>query len=121
MGYSDSSWKILPIGAGGFVTGIDVAPDNTMVVRTDTYGAYVWDGGQWDQLITSESMPTDLLQIDLSQGVYEIRIAPSDSDVLYMSYLGGVYRSDNRGANWVETQFSRVLGTGDLLFSDAPN
>src|SRR5207244_5575668 len=45
-------WKPLDIGGGGYVTGIDIAPDNTMVVRTDTYGAYIWNGTQWQQLIT---------------------------------------------------------------------
>ena len=32
-------------------------PDDTMVVRTDTYGAYIWNGTQWQQLVTSTSMP----------------------------------------------------------------
>ena len=54
---SANNWQELKIGAGGWLTGIDIAPDDTMVVRTDTYGAYVWNGTQWQQLVTSTSMP----------------------------------------------------------------
>ena len=52
-----NTWQTLEVGAGGFLTGIDIAPDDTMVVRTDTYGAYIWNGTQWQQLVTSTSMP----------------------------------------------------------------
>jgi len=52
-----NNWKELKIGAGGYLTGMDIAPDGTMVVRTDTYGAYRWNGTQWQQLVTSTSMP----------------------------------------------------------------
>ena len=46
--------KLVP--AAGLI-GMDIAPDGTMVVRTDTYGAYIWNGTQWQQLVTSTSMP----------------------------------------------------------------
>ena len=52
-----NNWQTLKVGAGGWLTGIDIAPDDTMVVRTDTYGAYIWNGTQWQQLVTSTSMP----------------------------------------------------------------
>ena len=70
-------WRPLRIGAGGWLTGIDVAPDGTMVVRADTYGAYIWNGARWAQLVTKASMPAALAQIDVNQGVYEIQIAPA--------------------------------------------
>ena len=41
---ASNNWQTLDVGAGGFVDGIDIAPDGTMVVRTDTYGAYIWNG-----------------------------------------------------------------------------
>ena len=72
----DGNWLPLRIGAGGFVSGIDVAPDNTMVVRTDTYGAYLWNGSEWQQLVTSLSMPAENVDRGNAEGVYEIRIAP---------------------------------------------
>jgi glucose/arabinose dehydrogenase len=39
-----SSWQLLKVGAGGFVRGLAVAPDGTMVVKTDTNGGYLWNG-----------------------------------------------------------------------------
>ena len=54
---SSNNWQTLDVGAGGFVDGIDIAPDDTMVVRTDTYGAYIWNGTEWQQLVTATSMP----------------------------------------------------------------
>jgi Bacterial Ig-like domain/Bacterial Ig domain len=105
---STDNWKPLNIGAGGFLTGIDIAADGTMVVRTDTYGAYLWNGTQWQQLITATSMPAADVSVDHNQGVYEIRIAPSNTNIFYMEYLGYVYRSDDKGTTWTKTTFTHV-------------
>src|SRR5262249_28553966 len=58
---SPNNWQTLKVGAGGFLTGMDIAPNDTMVVRADTYGAYIWNGTQWQQLVTSTSMPAAFL------------------------------------------------------------
>ena len=52
-----AGWQTLPLGAGGYICGMDIAPDGTKVIRTDTYGAYLWDGSKWVQLITYASLP----------------------------------------------------------------
>ena len=58
-----------------------------MVVRTDTYGAYIWNGTEWQQLVTSTSMPAEFVTPNSgSQGVYEIQVAPSNSNIMYMMY-----------------------------------
>lgn len=106
-----TTWHELKIGGGGWITGIDIAADGTKVVRTDTYGAYLWDGTQWDQLVTSASMPANLMDVDNGSGVYEIRIAPSNTNILYMTYLGNVYRSTNKGAAWTQTSFPNSAST----------
>ena len=104
------NWQDLKVGAGGWLTGIDIAPDGTMVVRTDTYGAYLWNGTEWQQLVTSASLSVlDGGVSNYSEGVYEIRIAPSDTNILYMEYLGSVYRSDNKGVTWKKTAFPHVV------------
>ncbi|WP_338502688.1 Ig-like domain-containing protein [Sphingomonas kaistensis] len=96
----------MAIGAGGWLTGMDIAKDGTMVARADTYGAYIWNGNAWQQLVTAASMP------DLNSGktgVYEIRIAPSNSQVLYMAFDKSVYKSTDQGKTWTKTSF---VGTG---------
>jgi hypothetical protein len=105
------TWQPLRIGAGGWLVGMDIAPDGTKVVRADTYGAYLWDGTQWRQLVTSSSMPAADVIVDNASGVYEIRIAPSNSSRFYMMYNGSVYRSDNKGNTWSKTAFATVTGS----------
>ncbi len=107
----DTIWRPLRVGAGGWLTGIDISPDgSTRVVRTDTYGAYLWDDKKsaWSQLVTEKSMPQPHLNRDYAHGVYEIRVAPSQPARLYMSFAGTVYRSDNRGGTWAATAFKPV-------------
>ena len=108
---SSTLWRPLKVGAGGFVTGIDISPDgSTRVVRTDTYGAYIWDFhlGQWSQLVTAVSMPAADVGVDKNAGVYELRVAPSLPTRLFMAYRGAVYRSDDRGGHWIRTSFAAV-------------
>jgi hypothetical protein len=103
-----NAWQTLKIGAGGFLSGIDVAPDGTLVVRTDTYGAYIWNGSQWQQLVTSTSMPAAIVTAGIEEGVYEIQIASSNTSILYMMYLGDVFKSTDKGTTWALTNFSNV-------------
>jgi hypothetical protein len=107
------NWRPLAIGAGGFLTGIDIAPDGTMVVRADTYGAYLWRGAQWQQLVTATSMPMAFAAPENAEGVYEIRIAPDHSNILYMMYRGYVLKSVDKGVTWRQTNFPKV--------SESPN
>jgi len=129
---SGNSWNQLRIGAGGNLTGSSISSDNTYVVRTDTYGAYIWNpsattpqgngggNGAWQQLINSSSMPpsfVDSAQL-YSQGIYEIQVAYSNSSIMYMMYImaqrrtyppnSTVYRSTNKGATWTVTNFPPV-------------
>ncbi|HUI93089.1 MAG TPA: T9SS type A sorting domain-containing protein [Chitinivibrionales bacterium] len=103
-------WHPLRIGAGGWLVGMDIAPDGTKVVRADTYGAYLWTATQWQQLVTATSMPAADVAVDNAAGVYEIRIAPNNTNRFYMMYNGNVYRSDNRGTAWAKTAFAPVTG-----------
>src|SRR5580704_14976687 len=105
------TWKTMRIGAGGLITGIDVGSDGTTVIRTDTYGGYIWSGTQWQQLVTSASMPATFVAANFGnagQGVYEIRIDPNNTSVLYMTFDGFVFKSTNKGTTWAQTSFAQV-------------
>ena len=113
-----NNWQELKIGAGGFLSGIDVAPDGTMVVRTDTYGAYIWTGTSWKQLVTASSMPSAFVALGNNKGVYEIQIASSNTNVLYMTYLGYVFKSTDKGTSWTKTNFTQ--STNDANDANGP-
>jgi len=100
------TWRPLAIGAGGQLTGIDIAPDGTKVVKADVFGAYIWNvtTSRWDQLVTESS------GIMGAQGVWEIRIAPSLTNRLFMIYGNDVYRSDDRGTSWIKTTLRGISG-----------
>ena len=107
----NSSWQVMKVGAGGYADGLDIAPDGTMVVRTDTNGAYLWNGTSWQQLVTASSMPAAFVAanpVSSGQGVYEIQIAPSNSNIMYMMFDGYVFVSSNKGTTWTQTSFAQV-------------
>ena len=121
----DPTWTTLDVGGGGWVTGLDIAPNGTMVARTDTYGAYIWNGTQWQQLVTATSMPAAFVSESVivpmagQQGVDEIQVAPSNSSILYMMYDGYVFESSNDGTTWTQTSFSPVSsGSNDAYRMD---
>jgi hypothetical protein len=106
---TNTSWQTLKVGAGGFVRGLDIAPDGTTVGRTDTYGAYLWNAttSSWMQLVTAASMPAAFVSANfdtntLGQGVYEIQIADSNTQVFYMMYDGYMFQSTNQGTTWTQ-------------------
>ena len=110
---ASGTWETLKVGAGGWVRNLDIASDGTMVGRTDTYGAYLWNGSQWVQLVSASSLPSAFVATNqnnqtLGQGVYEIQIANSNTQVLYMMYDGYVFKSTDRGTTWTQTSFAQV-------------
>jgi photosystem II stability/assembly factor-like uncharacterized protein len=107
------TWKPVKLGAGGYISGIDIHADGTRVIRTDTYGGYKWNTAtsEWDHLVTTESMPSADWDQDSSgftysdRGVYEIKIAPTDSNIIYMAFDGKLFKTTNGGTSWTRTNF----------------
>ncbi len=108
-GATNPFWQPLKIGAGGFCRGLTAAPDGSMVTRTDTYGAYRWTGTNWQQLVTSVSLPASFVNANFGSagGVYEIQIAPSNPNIFYMQYAGYIFVSTNEGTSWTQTAFAQ--------------
>jgi hypothetical protein len=125
-GPAGNIWTPFPIGAGGFINGADIQCDQgvgscngsgttTKVVKTDTYGAWWYNPsiancgnanrtGCWQQLVTIQSMPSGQAGVDIVQtnspGVYDIAIAPANTNRFAMHFNGQVYLTDNRGVAW---------------------
>ncbi|MFC0205088.1 WD40/YVTN/BNR-like repeat-containing protein [Novosphingobium soli] len=97
-------WAPVAVGGGGFITGITMDPaGRTFLARADVYGAYVWDAkaDRWQQLATAATMPqVNRTQDGIATGAFEVAVAPSRPDRLYMAIKGQVYRSDDRGRTW---------------------
>jgi hypothetical protein len=97
----------VPIGAGGFVTGLDISADGSrFACRTDVANAYIRDTGDpfWRPLFTPSSLSlTDHGDLPKRNdkadaiGVAGIRIAPSNRNVIFATYLGHVWKSVDGG------------------------
>lgn len=100
-------WKPVAIGGGGFITGLSADLSGmTRVARADVYGAYLWlpNEDRWAQMVTTSNMPADLqVQNAANDGVFEVVVAPSDPDRIYMAFKGGVYRTNDRAISFVRT------------------
>jgi hypothetical protein len=111
-GVPTAQFGTLKVGGGGFVTNCDMTSDGTKLCRTDTYGDYLLVGGLWQQLVTISSMPAADANADNYSGgigVYEARIAPSNTSHFYMMLNGYVFSSTNKGGNWTRTAFTQDL------------
>lgn len=99
-------WKNVAIGGGGMISGLSSdATGKTMVARTDVGGAYLWNAqaNRWSQLVTAPAMPGDSrVQNGGAAGAYEIVVAPSRAQRIFLAFRGRVYRSDDAGRSWTQ-------------------
>lgn len=109
----------VPIGGGGFVTGLDISADGTrFACRTDVANAYVRDAAEthWRPLFSPRTLQTNDYDPPLArngkadgQGVAGIRIAPSDKNIIYASYLGFVWKSSDGGRSMRRTKMPQAV------------
>jgi hypothetical protein len=106
-----AGWNRLLVGSGGYARGMNVVADGTMVCRTDTNGAYLYNGTVWNQLFNVNSISSTLINTtdiaSIGAGCFEIQIAPSNTQVFYASYIGYVFKSTNQGTTWTQTAFTQ--------------
>src|SRR5579864_6373235 len=131
-----TGWQRVGIDGGGYVDGLEFECDQgvgactpgvgtvTKIARTDTAGAWLWNTslGKWTQLVTVQSIPPYTACNATpcgdngwgnEMGVCEIRIAPTNTNHLYMYWStrganGYIYESLNKGATWTRTGFSSI-------------
>lgn len=99
------AWEPLKIGAGGFVSGVDGADDDTILFRTDTSGAYLWDPDSRTFVDLVGNIDEALFEPYERQGTFEALVADQNSDRIYLwqeiGYeQGHLLRSDDRGASF---------------------
>lgn len=107
------TFRPAPIGAGGFVTGIDISADGTRMVHwTDVFNGYIRDAAdeQWQLLLRQDNLAMADLDArpaspSTDAGVFAARIAPSNRDVIYCSFNGFLYKTADGGKAWARTAF----------------
>lgn len=134
-----TGWNTLPLGAGGLVTGMDIAPDGTMACRTDVGNGYRWSGTssdyanaskRWVPLLTYAGLAglgpgggTPVLVEQTFLGMWEHRIAPSNSNVHIAVFndLAGVSSKqwvyygtwDGSKVTWSKSNLAFTSGSAD--------
>lgn len=84
--------------------------NGTLYARTDTAGAYVFDGTKWRQLFTNQSLPA----ATPDSGGPVTAIAAQNPNTMYAYYNdGNIYKTTNSGATWVKTGFPTTPTDGN--------
>lgn len=107
------TWRRLKLGGGGWVTSFVQHSDGTLVARTDTNGAMLWNAGTslWEEMFTTARLPSAFNRQDFHNGCFEIDIAPSNSSVMYALYMDHMIKSTDKGATWALCAgWTRVAG-----------
>ena len=127
---TQKGWHTLPLGCGGLITGFDIAPDGTMVCRTDVGNAYRFTGTtatvtdpskRWVPLMTFSSMgPTQSRSSGTYNGAYELVVAPSRTSRIFGIFpdngrtaaTWALYYSNNSGETWEKTSVVMQMPNG---------
>lgn len=115
--FQNVSLAQVPIGAGGFITGLDISSDGQrFACRTDVANAYIRDKADrfWRPLFSPATMtpkdfdplPKENKKTD-GHGVAGIRIAPSNKNVIFATYLGYVWRTVDGGRTIERTKLQQ--------------
>lgn len=111
-------WSTVPLGGGGYVTGlVSDSSGADIYCRTDVGGAFKWDAvaGQWncitDMLVSSTSANASSLM-----SIPGIAVDPSNSNKIYVAAgdatyapLHGIFASGDKGATWTQINSTIVM------------
>lgn len=113
----DYNWKNVPIGGGGYITGMQVHPldPDVRIYRTDVGGAYRFNSvtQRFDQLIFSTEKS--------HYSVAGIAFHPEDTDIIYLAVgrdcdasTSGIFESTDGGESFIQLN---ITGDTDIYFA----
>jgi hypothetical protein len=93
----------VPLGAGGYLTGISIANDGSKIVRCDVTPGFIWDdvADRWKPFWTTETSGT----INNAGPGWQVEFAPSNSNIIYLvkkisTPLSSMWKSTDKGTSW---------------------
>lgn len=113
-------WQSVPIGGGGFVTGLLIHPSipDLVYARTDVGGIFRWqpESQSWRQLLSADTVSTPV-----SYSIESMAVDPQDPDIIYIAsgaytqhrqklVSGILLKSSNRGESWQKLNLSVPMG-----------
>lgn len=110
-------WGNVPLGGGGFVTGLIIHPADPKIkyIRTDVGGAYRWNPENEEWIPITDWLGKDKVTW---YGIDGMAIDPNNKDIVYMccgdsGRPSDVLKSYDRGETWEETGLCKnFLGNG---------
>jgi hypothetical protein len=126
--FINHGWNTLPLGAGGLVTGVSIANDNSIVCRTDVGNIYRWSGKttdyndptkSWQPLLNFASLGSSANPSNNNIGGWEHVLAPgtSSTHVAVFCDMAGtgttdhIWYSTNSGVTWNQSNISFASGS----------
>jgi len=128
LSYSTSTipapaWVPIPLGGGGWVTGLICDPTGTDIYcRSDNGGAFRWvpANSQWISITDTIVPVTTTNSADL-MGIAALAIDPANTNNLYVaaggspsSTLHGIYASTDKGATWTAINTSIIVAGNEV-------
>lgn len=111
-----SGWQQVPIGGGGYVTGVYAHPQvaDLVYMKTDNGGAYRWhpQAKRWQNIIDHfPRLPWNYY------GVQSLALDPHNPELVYValgkyadSGNGRLWKSSDRGNTWIESDLQVPIG-----------
>jgi len=131
-----STWDVVPLGGGGFITGLVSSSGGDIYARTDCGGAFRWDSvnGVWHS-ITDTMVDPSTPDSNAAMSIPSLAVDPNNSNQLYVAAgdftwatVHGIYSSSDKGATWTQINSNIIMngqgqyrGRGERLAVDPNN
>lgn len=111
-------WHSATIGAGGYITGIYIHPQEADLryIRTDNGGFYRWQTEQQQWQHITHSLPRGFWDYDTNTGGEALALDPQNRELVYIAVgkytdrAGAIYKSVDRGTTWQQLDLAVPMG-----------